>query len=128
YPAVLTGQTRQRLADLPEDLFLQTVAQYNCIPSQILKNPQWTAALSGLLRADVAMCESYIYRPGPPFECPISAFGGLKDPHVSRDELLAWQDQTIGPFKLRLFPGDHSYHQQCRERLLAAISAELEQT
>ncbi len=125
YPAGHIVRFRQAIANLPEDEFLVRAANYNWIPEQLLKNREWTTAVAGILRADVATCESYAYQHDEPFTCPISVFGGLKDPYVSRDELSAWQEQALGPFKLRLFPGDHSYHQDCRERLLSAIAAEL---
>ena len=127
YPASQLVRSRQAMANLPEDEFLVRAADYHWIPEQLLRNRELTTAIAEILRADVATCESYAYRHDAPFECPVSVFGGQKDPYVSRDELLAWQDHALGPFKLRLFPGDHSYHQESRQRLLSVISAELEQ-
>jgi len=128
YPAGQLVQFRQSIANLPDDEFVDRAIRYHWIPDRLLKNREWTKALSEILRADVATCESYVYQDDEPFMCPVSVFGGLEDFYVSRDELLAWQEQARGSFKLRLFPGNHSYHQDCRNRLLSTIAAELSQS
>jgi len=127
YPAGQTLGSRQLIADLPEEDFLAAALDYNWVPEQLLKNRELTTAVLSIFRADVAACESYAYLHETPFACPISAFGGLEDRHVDRSDLLAWREQTLGSFRLRLFPGDHAYFQGCRERLVSAIAAALGQ-
>ena len=41
--------------------------------------------------------------------CPVSAFGGVDDPLVSRAGLEAWAGLAPQGFSLRLFPGGHFY-------------------
>jgi len=78
-----------------------------------------------LLRADLALHETYAYTADEPLNCPISAFGGLEDDEVSRDDLAAWRKQTHGPFNLRMFPGDHFFLRSARTPLLQALSQDL---
>jgi medium-chain acyl-[acyl-carrier-protein] hydrolase len=59
-----------------------------------------------ILRADPALHETCRYVPGEPLDCPISAFGGLEDAKVNRDNLAARREQTRAPFTLCIFPGD----------------------
>ena len=78
------------------------------------------------LRADFALCETYAYSAGPPLDCPVSALGGLGDDRVSRDGLDAWRQQTTGPFRLGLLPGNHFFLQTAQQPLLQAVAQELE--
>jgi medium-chain acyl-[acyl-carrier-protein] hydrolase len=77
------------------------------------------------LRADFAVYETYTYTAEEPLDCPILAFGGTQDTEVSRDELVAWRDQSRGPFRLKMFDGDHFLLHRARSILLAIICHEL---
>jgi medium-chain acyl-[acyl-carrier-protein] hydrolase len=61
------------------------------------------------VRADLRVSEGYAYADEPPLESPITAFGGLADPTVTREELDAWRHQTMGPFRTRMLPGGHFF-------------------
>jgi len=61
------------------------------------------------IRADFELVETYEYAPEAPLACAINAYGGLQDTNVPSASLKAWQKQTSGPFKARMFPGDHFY-------------------
>jgi len=61
------------------------------------------------LRADVKVSDGYTYADEAPLDCPITAFGGLADATVTRDELVAWQHQTRARFETRMLPGGHFY-------------------
>jgi medium-chain acyl-[acyl-carrier-protein] hydrolase len=61
------------------------------------------------IRRDVAVSDDYVYADEPPLDCPITAFGGLEDATVTRDELDAWRHQTRGRFETRLLPGGHFF-------------------
>ena len=105
--------------ELPEMLWRQ-----NGTP---LENSELMELVLPILRADLALCKSYIYTPQPPFSFSITAFGGLDDHGVPRDCIEGWREHTTGSFALRLFPGDHFFLDTCRLPLLEAISRELEQ-
>jgi medium-chain acyl-[acyl-carrier-protein] hydrolase len=77
-----------------------------------------------LLRADFALYETYVYSIEPPLNCPISAFGGLRDHRVNDGELQAWRAQTNVSFSLQMFPGDHFFLNQ--PLLLRVLSEELQ--
>ena len=82
-----------------------------------------------LLRADFSVVETYVYHPGAPLDCPVTAFGGLRDSEVSRQQLEAWREQTAGEFALRMLPGDHFFlnDAQAQTLLLSALARELHQ-
>jgi medium-chain acyl-[acyl-carrier-protein] hydrolase len=62
-----------------------------------------------ILRADIAMCETYRYQPAGPLPCPITALGGREDEMVSEAELHDWRVHTAAGFEVLLFSGGHFY-------------------
>ena len=98
-----------RVHDLPEPEFLAEVERLNGTPKEVLAHAEWREILIPLLRADFAVCHTYVHLPGPPLRCPITVLGGLQDQKVSREELQAWRTQTTGPSRLHMFPGDHFF-------------------
>src|SRR5262249_22244925 len=50
------------------------------------------------LRADIALTETYAYRPAPPLDCPLTAYSGDADPIVPSDRLVPWREQTTADF------------------------------
>jgi surfactin synthase thioesterase subunit len=53
--------------------------------------------------------ENYRFDDGPPLSCPITAFSGESDVHVSAGELQAWNLHTTGRFRSVVLPGDHFF-------------------
>lgn len=94
------------LHTLPESALIEEVRRLNGTPDAVLENAELMQLLLPVLRADFAVLETYVYAPEPTLDCPITAFGGLQDQEVNRDELQAWQDQTNAAFSLRLCKGD----------------------
>lgn len=115
------------LHQLPDDQFVAKLRELNGTPEEVLRHQELLQLLIPVLRADFAVCETYVYQPEPPLDCPISAYGGLGDGYVNREELAAWQEQTTGRFSLRMFPGDHFYLNTPTNRahLLMALAREL---
>jgi len=111
--------------DLPEPEFLEELRRLNGTPEEVLQHPELRELIFPILRADFEVCDTYVYEPDDPLNCPISAFGGLRDEHLSREGLEAWREQTIASFSLRMFPGDHFYLNTDRPLLLRALAREL---
>jgi len=93
---------------------------------QVLQNRELLDLLLPTLRADLAVCENYQYRPEDAFDCPIAAFGGLEDSAVSREDHAAWIAQTRCSFSLHMFPGDHFFLHSAKEGLLSALFQQLQ--
>lgn len=112
---------------LPEPELIERLRELNGTPPEVLAHAELLQLLLPVLRADFAACETYQYQDGPPLTCPIAAFGGLRDPHVSREMLAAWGSQTTSGCAVRMFPGDHFFLNSDRQLLLAAIARDLSQ-
>lgn len=111
---------------LPEGEFVEEVRRrYDGIPEAVLKDPELLHLMLPVVRADMAISETYVYKNGEPLECPISAFGGLQDCRVTQEDLTAWRLQTRDSFTLRMLPGNHFFLQDTRPALLRALSDDL---
>ena len=106
---------------LPDNLFVKELRRYNGIPEAVLKHPEILALFLPILRADFAINDAYAYTKDAPLTCPISAFGGLSDWAVSRDDIAAWCHQTSSTFSMRMLRGDHFFIKNEYDVVLSAI-------
>ncbi len=110
---------------LPEAELLDKLGRLNGVPEKVLEDKDVMRIMLPILRADLAVYETYLYSAEPPLACPISGFGGLQDHRVDRPDLEAWREQTSASFSLKMFPGDHFYLNAARPLLLQALGQEL---
>lgn len=110
---------------LPDKEFLVELRRLNGTPGNVLEDAELMQIMLPVLRADFAVYESYVYSPEPPLDCFISAFGGLQDARITRDDLEAWRDQTSASFSLKMFPGDHFFVNTAQPLLLEILSRDL---
>jgi surfactin synthase thioesterase subunit len=119
-------QRAPRLSTLPDGEFVTALVQrYNGIPKVVLDEPELLALFLPLLRADLAVLETYVHRPGTPLEHPISVIGGTRDPMISAADLAAWRPHTSAAFRHEMIAGDHFFIQQSQDRFLGLLNEEL---
>jgi medium-chain acyl-[acyl-carrier-protein] hydrolase len=111
--------------DLPTPEFLEEIRRFNGTPREVLEHPELMQLFLPLLRSDFALCQTYVYRPEPPLDCPINVYGGVEDRDVPREHLEAWREQTSAAFTLRMFPGDHFFLRKFQPLLLDTFSQQL---
>jgi len=111
---------------LSDAALIKVLEQYEGTPRELLNEPELMQLVLPIIRADIAVCDSYVYEPGPPLECPITVFGGLED-HVCRRRCLeSWQEHTQGPFTVRMLPGGHFFINNWAESVFEIIRKDLE--
>lgn len=98
--------------DLPEAEFVAEIEQMNGTPKEVLEHKELMALLIPMLRADFALCHSYVYAPGEPLRCPITVLGGTRDDDAPPDELDDWHKETTGKCSVQMFEGDHFFINQ----------------
>jgi medium-chain acyl-[acyl-carrier-protein] hydrolase len=111
--------------NLPDAELIEQLRRLNGTPPAVLEHPELMQLMLPLLRADFEVVETYRYVDEPPLDCPISAFGGLQDPEVTREQLEAWRAQTTSGFVRRMFDGDHFFLHRAEPLLLRTIAREL---
>ncbi|OHB80584.1 MAG: hypothetical protein A2W31_10510 [Planctomycetes bacterium RBG_16_64_10] len=110
------------LAD--SELVRELQDRYGGFPSAIAADPDLQALFLPIVRADLELIKSYVYRPELPLDCPISVYGGLGDA-IARSSLAAWRAQTTAAFRLSMLPGDHFYVNAATAALVRLIATEL---
>lgn len=112
------------LHSLSDREFLKELTRiYGGIPEEFLEDESLREVFLPILRADIAVVESYCFQEGEPLDCPITVFSGMNDASVSWDELLAWKRHTSHRrVAMQIFPGGHFYPQRA---LLETISSTL---
>ena len=111
--------------NLPDEKFCEELRRLNGTPEEILEQPEIVQLLLPCLRADFAMCETYCYLADSPLTCPVTAFGGLQDQEVSREQIEGWNTQTNAPFLLKMLPGNHFFLHTSEPLFLQMLSQEL---
>jgi surfactin synthase thioesterase subunit len=111
---------------LPDAELIAELGRLGGMPQQVVEHPELMQLLLPLLRADMALIETYEFREEPPLPVPITVYTGAGDPRVNQDEALAWERHTAAGFAVRTFPGDHFYLAGGdRSPVLSTLSADL---
>ncbi len=85
------------------------LVEFGGTPQEILDNADLMELMLPIVRADMAACESYVYRPETPLPCPITALGGADDDTFEQSELARWGELTSKSFDVVTLPGGHFF-------------------
>lgn len=110
---------------LPDSEFLAELRRLSGTPDQVFTQPELLSLLLPTLRADFAVSETYRYKAEPPLDCSISAYGGIDDTSVEKDDLIAWRHQSRREFTLQLFPGNHFFFETCEPMFSMHYASEI---
>jgi medium-chain acyl-[acyl-carrier-protein] hydrolase len=124
-PQVLLNGKKIHL--LPEPHLKEELRLYAGTPEVVLQDNNMMRILLPIIRADLAMNETYDYTPASPVSCPISAFAGLKDSKISISSIEAWAAQTSQNFEVCYFDGDHFFIKQDYPSILNFINQDFDQ-
>lgn len=98
----------------------------NGLSQAVIESGEFLQLLLPTLRADITVCETYVYNHDPLLNCPIAVFGGKSDPCTSSKHLAAWQQHTQASCTLKMLPGDHFFIRTAQPLLLQHIAQALE--
>jgi medium-chain acyl-[acyl-carrier-protein] hydrolase len=91
----------------------------------VLQHEELMKLITPILRADFSVNETYQFTEEEPLEAGISAFGGLGDEDVTREDVEAWKTNTRGRFRMRMLPGDHFFINSGKDLVLESVSRDL---
>lgn len=111
--------------NLPEAEFIDELRRLNGTPQEVLEHPELLQLMMPILRADFSVCQTYEYTTEPPLDAGITAYGGVKDTDVSREQLEAWGEQSSAPLVLHMLEGDHFFIHSSQVQLLQSLTQEL---
>lgn len=117
--------SKENLHTLSEGELLNKLEEFNGTPRELLENPEVMSLVLNTLRADFKACETYSYQEEVPLSCPISAYGGLSDPDICREDIKSWNEMTSTCFNYSFFTGDHFFLNQSRSSLISVVVSAL---
>jgi len=104
---------------------IDELRQLQGTPEDVLANEELMGLTLPILRADFLLCGRYAYRQRPPLRCPLHVLAGDAD-RATQEQLLAWAQETLGPFDLQMFPGGHFFIHTEEDRVLEALASRLQ--
>jgi medium-chain acyl-[acyl-carrier-protein] hydrolase len=113
---------------LPDKEFVERVRLFGGLPELIAQNEELMDIFLPILRADFKMTETYTYEEELPLKCPLTAFGGLTDPKMNHEKILAWSMHTSAQFNTHFFPGGHFFLHDSEPLLLDRLNHQLTET
>jgi surfactin synthase thioesterase subunit len=114
-----TRTPRQIRYTLSDSELWQSVCDLNGMSDEIAGNVTMQRLVLPALRGDFEVSDTYRYSPGPLLACPIDALGGSEDEEAPVDGMPGWAQETTGPFRLHVLPGDHFFNLDADTRLSA---------
>jgi medium-chain acyl-[acyl-carrier-protein] hydrolase len=93
-----------------DDALIARLTSMGGMPPEVLANTELMEMLLPMLRADVAVCETYAWVPDRvPLRVPMTVMGGDRDPEVPLADLLAWRDCSQGEVRIIPMVGHHFF-------------------
>jgi medium-chain acyl-[acyl-carrier-protein] hydrolase len=105
---------------------MEEILSLNGTDKNVLDHKELLKLTLPTLRADLALHEDYKYSDEPPLQCPIVAFGGLRDPKIDVGGLEGWHHHTTSSFAKRLLAGDHFFISSPQSSFLNVFALELQ--
>lgn len=100
--------------------------RYGELPGAVLEDEEVLSLWLRILRADVALMDTYQYGAEPALPVPIAVYGGKQDRTLTLSMLEAWQVQTSSTFRSQMFDGGHFFTETARPQLLRKILDDLD--
>jgi medium-chain acyl-[acyl-carrier-protein] hydrolase len=122
-PQVSAGE--QITYNLPKAEFVKELIELDGTPKEVIEHEELMEMMIPLLRADFQLTQTYKYVADTPLRCPIIAYGGLQDDHVTHDRLSPWKELTDSKFTLHMLPGGHFFLRSSQSQLLGLLACEL---
>lgn len=118
---------RSPIGHLPDDQFLNELAQYKSTPPEILQNHEFIKMLLPMLKADFSIAERYSHQPNKKVLADLIAIGSNKDIWLLPNSLEGWNNYTTGRFSTKWFDGGHLYLNENTQLLVEFLMSKFNQ-
>jgi surfactin synthase thioesterase subunit len=92
----------------PEPALIDWVRSVGLLPDEIATDPAGLALVIPALRADLALCASYVDEPAT-LACPVVTYSGSADPLLSAGAMDSWTSRSDACLGHLTLSGGHSY-------------------
>lgn len=113
------------LAGLPDAELVSGLRNYGALPDEVVNSPSLLGLLLPMVRADLALAESWSRRPARPVRVPLTVLSGLADPIAPAAQCQQWQQLATAGFEYHPLPGHHFFLHEQRAAVLALLAAGL---
>ena len=97
------------------------LGHHKLAPPQLLQMRALMLRALPAIRADLALMNSYRYRPGALLARPLTVLYGSEDRLVRPQQVDGWGEETTAPWSRHGFEGDHFFVDSCRPAVLALV-------
>ena len=110
------------LHHLPETEFVEELKRFSGTPDIVLQNEELMEIFIPILRADLAIEETYVFEGKDPLDIPLSAFCGTMDKEAPHQVMAEWKKHTSNTFSLHEVKGGHFFIKSEMSFFLEALS------
>ena len=112
--------------DLEGDDFVAQLGRFAGTDPRVLADPRLLKLLAPMLRADLALAETWPPGPSVPVEVPLTTFSGRDDPMAPPATVAAWSGYARDRFTAHQLDGDHFSLLAQPSRLLGPMRADID--
>jgi medium-chain acyl-[acyl-carrier-protein] hydrolase len=112
-------------SSLPDDEIIAELGRDDGTPPSVLGDRELMQALLPAIRSDLALNESYAFRPEVPLDVAFTVFGGTHDTIVQPETLCGWAGHSSRSCALQMFEGGHFFLREHERRLAERITRDL---
>ncbi len=112
----------------PDDEFLAEIRRLNGTSDGVFAHPELLRLITPLLRADMAVCETYEYVNAPPLACRLSLFAARDDAGATPERMEDWALETTSGCRFHTFAGDHFFVHRDAAAVVAKVATDLNET
>ncbi|OJH34841.1 thioesterase II family protein [Cystobacter ferrugineus] len=116
---------RSKISGLNDEDFLRAIRKMGGTPQEVLDDARLMQILLPRLRADFALGETYVFRPGPTLTCDVSILRGESDHLVDGEFVQRWSELTTGGASQYAIDGGHFFLNSHKSQVVALVRAAL---
>lgn len=124
-PAPHLSRRRSPRHMLSDTAIIAELRELGGTPVEVLENAELLNLVLPMLRADFAVCETYVCPEEAPLKIPIQVFAGADDTETNQEELDGWSRHTRDFRGISKYPGGHFFLHAHAAELVCAARAEL---
>ena len=125
YGAPQSPPSHPPISPLGDTEFIEKVEYYYEPGGEAWNNLELREFLLPLLKDDITLAESYVYREDAPLNCPIDVFAGDSDRATPVETTHCWSEQTINELNHHLFEGGHFFLDNMANEMQSLVSHSL---
>jgi surfactin synthase thioesterase subunit len=111
----------------PRRELLDEIKRIGDTPARLLDDDELVDLLLPSMRADFQLAVEYEPPASPTLACPLTAFAGARDPHITVEDIAGWRRHTRSGFYLHTLDAGHGLVRERAAELASTIAAALTQ-